>query len=390
MSVTLEEYELQLWSCLNCYCGLCVESCPPYRALKNEIVSARGLAQIGLAVLSGDLKLEDLSNEIIFACTGCRWCEYVCSMNTPLYIQQHGTRRNRVSGATMTEILRSQKIEQGGEIPKEIIDVLVNISEYGNPYGGIKRVKDDWVANLTMILGNEDTILYAGAMVPYEVTARKMAESVIEVLKAGRLRFAMLGSEERDSGAFARMLGEEGLFFDLVDQVTSVFRRHNLKRIICLSPHDYDTFLHYYGELRHIEIKHYTQVIAEMIDNGAIRLNKPLHKRITYHDPCYLGRQNFVHQEPRKILQGIPGIEFVEMKRSKEEGFCCGGGGTGLFLNLPRVTIDSSRADQIHEVNADIVAVACPICYQMLDAAMKTRNYSIQVTDIAQLVLEAL
>jgi Fe-S oxidoreductase len=290
----------------------------------------------------------------------------------------------------MTEILRSLKIEQGGEIPKEIMDALINISEYGNPYGGLKQAKDDWVATLDLTLGNEDTILYVGAMVPYEVTARKMAEAVIAVLKAGGLHFAMLGSDERDSGAFARMCGEEGLFLDLVDHVTEVCKVHNLKRIICLSPHDYDTFLHYYGDFGGTEIKHYTQVLGEMIENGSIQPKKPFHRRVTYHDPCYLGRQNFIHQEPRKILASIPGIELVEMKRSREEGFCCGGGGTGLFLNLPRVTIDRTRADQIHDVNPDIVAVACPICYQMLDAAMKTRNYSIQVTDIAELVLQSL
>jgi len=120
MSATLEEYEPQLWSCLNCYCGLCVESCPPYRALKNEIVSARGLAQIGLSLLNKDLKLEDLSNDILFSCTGCRWCEYVCSMNTPFYIQQHGTRRNRVGGATMTEILRSSRSSKVAKYPKRL------------------------------------------------------------------------------------------------------------------------------------------------------------------------------------------------------------------------------------------------------------------------------
>ena len=389
-STTLEEYEPQLWSCLNCYCGLCVESCPSYRELKNEIVSARGLAQIGLALLTGDLKPEELSDEILFACTGCGWCEWVCSMNTPVYIQKHGTRATRVSGATMTEILRSHKIEQEGEIPKEIMDTLINLSEYGNPYGGVKRIKDDWVSELGLTLSDEETILYVGAMAPYEASAGKMAETIIEVLKAGNLPFAMLGSAERDSGAFARMLGEEGLFMDLVEQTTQVFKERKVKSIICLSPHDYDTFLHYYEDIDDIEIKHYTQILAEMITNGTLHFEKKLPKRVTYHDPCYLGRQNDIYEAPREILQSIPGLELIEMKRSKEDGFCCGGGGTGLFLDLPRICIDRSRADQINEVNPDCLAVACPICLQMLDAAMKSRNYAIEVKDIAQLVKEGL
>jgi Fe-S oxidoreductase len=311
-------------------------------------------------------------------------------MNTPVYIQQHGTRKTKVSGAVMAELLRSLKIEEGGRIPGELTDTLTNIAKYDNPYGLPKKIKDDWVSGLGMSRDEEDTILYVGSLVPYEPSATEMAEALVEVLKAGNLAFGMLGSAERDSGAFARMLGEEGLFMDSVEQITGTFKKHKVKKIMCLSPHDYDTFLHYYEDIDAIEIEHYTQVLAEMIENGTLHLSKELPRRVTYHDPCYLGRQNSLYDEPRKILRSLPGLDLVEMKRSKEDGFCCGGGGTGLFLDLPRISIDRSRANQVNEVSPDCLAVACPICLQMLNAAMKSRNYAIEVKDIAQLVREAL
>jgi Fe-S oxidoreductase len=217
-----------------------------------------------------------------------------------------------------------------------------------------------------------------------------MAEAIIHCLKAGDLRFGMLGSEERESGAFARMMGEEWLFSELMEHNTQVFKAHGIKKIICVSPHDYDAFIHYYEDLGIIEVKHYTQVLNEMIEDGKITLKKELNKKITYQDPCYLGRQNNIYEEPRKILNSIPGVEIIEMERSRDTSYCCGGGGTGLILELENENIDKTRADQIKEVNPDFVAVACPNCYQMLDSAIKSRGYDIEVKDIAQFVKEVL
>jgi Fe-S oxidoreductase len=389
-SATLEEYAPQLWSCQNCFCGLCMESCPAYRELHTEAVSARGLAQIGLALLSGELELSELSDEMFYSCIGCRWCETVCSMNTPIYIKRHGTRRTKVSGATMAEVFRSMKILEGGKIPMEVRNALTSLIRYGNPYGVGERAKDDWVASLDLPTDDRKTILYVGATVPYEDRSLKMAEALITVLRTGQFQFAMLGSQERDSGAFARMMGEESLFAEMAEHNTKVFKEHGVKHIVCLSPHDYDVFNHYYEGINDIEVKHYTHVLSEMIEGGKIKLRKTLKTRVTYHDPCYLGRQNSVYDEPRRILQSVPGLELVEMERSRETALCCGGGGTGLFLELPHVNIDKTRADQIKEVSPDCVAVACPNCYQMLDGAMKSRNYDVEVNDIAQLVMKAL
>jgi len=358
--------------------------------LHTEAVTARGLAQIGLALLSGDLKVSQLTDEILYACVGCRWCETVCSMNTPVYIKRNGSRKTRVSGATMAEILRSLQVSETGKIPIEIKNALVSLSRYGNPYGLSEKSKDVWVSTLELALKGEDTIFYGGATVPYDHNSRRMAEAVITLLKAGQIQFAMLGSQEKDSGAFARMMGEHYLFLEMKKHHMNNFPNHQLKQIICLSPHDYDTFRHDYKNMGSLDVAHYTQILWKLIQDGTFRFSRRINRKVTYHDPCYLGRQNHIYEEPRMILRSIPGVELVEMNLSGETSWCCGGGGTGLFLELPNLNIDKERADQIKEANPDCVAVSCPNCYQMLDAALKSRNYEIEVKDIAELVLEAL
>jgi len=384
-----EQYIVQSQTCMNCYCGLCVTYCPAFEEIKDESVSARGLAQIMDAVNRGELNLEGLPDEVIYSCTGCRWCEWNCSLNTPLYITQHGDRTTKISGATMTEIMRSIKVERG-RIPQVIKDALDNIIRVGNPYGKSKDSKDKWVEDLGCKLSGEDTLLYVGSMVPYEDRSTKMAEALIELLTKGKFKFSMLGGDEADSGALARYMGEEGLFAELVERLAGLFEEKGIKKVICLSPHDYDTFLSCYQKDGSIEFRHYSEVLLELIKDKKIELKKNLNKVVTYHDPCYLGRKLGIYEPPREVLKGIPGLRLVEMERSRETAYCCSGGGTGLWYELPRFHMNYTRVDQAKEKEPDYLAVACPICLQMLDDGVKTRNYDFQVKDIAQIVLEAL
>jgi len=385
---SLQDYEPQLWTCLNCFCGLCVESCPVFIEARNEIGAARGLAQIGLAFMSGELSLDDLSDFITYSCTGCRWCEWNCSLNKPLFIEQNGNRRIKVSGATTAELFRALKTEKG-QVPTQVRDALNNLAKLGNPYGGSKQAKDKWAADLGL-KDKAENLLYFGATVPYEDRATKMAEALVAVLKAAGLDLAALGGKEADSGAFAMMMGEEGLFMEMADQNAKNIKNLGVKRLICLSPHDYDAFLAFYPDLEGLEIKHYTQVLAELLEAGRLKPTKKIDRKVAYHDPCYLGRKNNIYEEPRQVLGAIPGIELVEMKKNRSTAYCCGGGGTGLFYDLPKVNMNMSRSDQAQAVGAQVMAVACPICLQMLDDGVKSRGYQLEVKDVAQLLKEAL
>lgn len=387
-TVSLEDYEPQLWTCVNCFCGFCVQKCPAYVELQNEAVTARGIAQIGLSLLVEAIALSELSDELLYACTGCGWCEFECSLNTPAVIRRTGNRKTKISGATTTEILRSMNLERG-VIPKAVKDALENIVNLGNPYGGPRAAKAKWVEALGCKFGGESTVLYVGSTVPYEDRATKMAESLIFILKKANVKFFMNGSEDNDSGAFARYMGEEGLFEQLVEKNSRLFRENRAEKIICLSPHDYDVFVRFY-ELDGVDIQHYTKTLWELIEDGRIELRKEINKTITYQDPCYLGRKHNIYDQPRSILKSIKGATFVEMNLNKERAYCCGGGGAGLWYPVPNVDMNYTRVDHAEEKNVQYLAVACPICLQMLDDGVKARDYEAAVKDISEIVVEAL
>jgi len=389
-SFDLEEYKPTLLTCIYCYCGLCIEGCPVYRVTLNESYATRGLSQIAYALLSGDIDLKDIPDSLVYACTGCRWCEWNCSMNTPRYIVEHGNRLNKVSGATITELFRAMRVESG-EIPTQIKDALNSLIKFGNPYGLPKDKKDKWVEERGLKLNGQDTVLYVGALVPYEERATAEANALIDVLQNAGIEFGIIGGEELDSGAFARPMGEEGMFREMVEHNIELFKENNIKKIICLSPHDYDTFKSYYEDLDGVEVKHYTEVLWELIEAGKIKPVKDLRKKVTYHDPCYLGRRHEIFDIPRNILKSIPGLELVEVKGwTRERSFCCGGGGVGLFYKPPGINLDLIRADQLKETGAELVAVACPQCHQTLEDAMKTRDYNIEVKSIAEIIKDVI
>jgi Fe-S oxidoreductase len=385
--VDFESYLPQMQGCVNCYCGLCVAYCPALEETKSESLAARGLAQILDAVNKGEIPFDDIPDEVIYACTGCRWCEWNCSQNTPLFIQQHGDRTTKISGATFTEVMRAMRVEKGN-VPTVVKDALDNLGKVGNPYGKSKGSKDKWVEGLGLNK-TEDTVLYVGSGVPYEERSTRMAEALVEVLKKAGVKFSIIGGDESDSGALARYMGEEGLAEELVEQNAKLIKEKGIKRIIALSAHDYDAFVNYYG-LDGVEVKHYTVTLLELIKDGKLKLSKRVNKRVTYHDACYLGRKNDIYEQPRDVLKSIPGLELVEMDRNRSMAFCCGGGGTGVWYELPRIHMNYTRVDQAKEVNPDYLAVACPVCLQMLDDGVKFRNYDIAVKDLAQIVLEAL
>ena len=131
-------------------------------------------------------------------------------------------------------------------------------------------------------------------------------------------------------------------------------------------------------------------MLLELIENKKIEPKKTLNKRVTYQDPCYLGRKHDIYEPPRKVLESIPGVELVEMERNREMAYCCGGGGAGLWYELPRIHMNYTRVDQASEKKADYLAVACPICLQMLDDGVKFKNHDMAVKDIAQILAEAI
>ena len=174
----------------------------------------------------------------------------------------------------------------------------------------------------------------------------------------------------------------------------TTFEEKEVKRIITASPHCYNAFTKDYKAFdAAYEVRHYTLLLKDLIDKGKIKLTNSVEKRVTYHDPCYLGRHNNIYEEPRDVLRAIPGIEFIEMERNRESSLCCGGGGGGLWNEVPAdERFSVLRVEEAAETGAEIIAAACPYCISMFEDALKTvgKEEEMKVMDISEIVLQSL
>lgn len=220
-----------------------------------------------------------------------------------------------------------------------------------------------------------------------------MARSVAGLLKKLGVSFGILGEGENCDGNEARSLGEKGVFQSLAEQNTQSFQQLGVKKVITLSPHAYHAFKNDYPKDPYsFEVFHYTQILAMQAKRSS-GLPSPSSLRVTYHDPCYLGRHNQEYQAPRRVLKSIPGLQLLEMGRIKENAFCCGGGGGNFFTDLLGSGPESPARARVHEAadtGASVLAVACPNCAKMLEDAAKAENLDqrISVKEISEIIQE--
>jgi len=213
-------------------------------------------------------------------------------------------------------------------------------------------------------------------------------------LNSLRVNYATLGMEEWCCGDHMLRMGEKGLFEELALHNIEMFKKFEGEKIVTLSPHCYNTFKNDkpYADEK-LNVQHYTQFLAEAVQEGKIKLPKPFKKKVAYHDPCFLGKRNDVYDAPRQILQAINGLELVEMKRTKQSSFCCGGGAGRVWTEeaVPEKRPCVDRVKEALEVNVDVIAVACPFCVTTLEDAVKVLDVEnkIAVKDVLELMKEA-
>jgi Fe-S oxidoreductase len=214
------------------------------------------------------------------------------------------------------------------------------------------------------------------------------------LLKAG-VSFGVLGSKEICDGNEVEMLGEDGLLEELAEKNIKQFSDLGVKRIITLSPHSYNALKNTYPKFGgDYKVFHYTQILRDLIKTGKLAVSDSPKARVTFHDPCFLGRWNQEYDAPRKVLKTLTGIEFIEMEMNKKGALCCGGGAGNFFMDLLGGSDESPariRARQAHAVGADILAVACPNCLTMLEDAVKVEGLEekIKVRDIAEIICDS-
>lgn len=321
-----------------------------------------------------------LDEEAVWACTTCRACMEMC----PVYVEQM-----EIIGEMRRGLIES------GETPPDVRDFLQNIQKQKNPWGEGKFKRDQWIKKSEIEIPSVkenpefEWLWFVGCAHSFDNRNIPVARKLARLLNDLEVNYAVLGREEGCCGNDVRRVGEEGLFQVLMEENMQTFEKYGVERLFATSPHCYNTFK---NEYEGYEVKFVLEILYDAIKSGKLELKHPVNKRVTFHDPCYLGRYNGIYDLPREILKAIPGVELVEMPRNREKSFCCGAGGGNLVREYPGEDRPNNiRAREAASTNAEILAVACPFCMIMLEDGVKTEKLDdrIQVLDVIELVYES-
>ena len=361
-----------LFPCIQC--GKCTGSCPisvisPHfniRKLLYEILNSEG---------------EDIAQkkEMLWDCSTCTTCVVRCP--------------KEVDPANLVISMRSVLVEDG-QVPPKIRDVLKSISIRGNPWNIGQEKRSEWAEGLEIkSIADAEILYYVGCTVAFDPRLQKIAKALAKTLAKAGINFGTLGNDEVCCGNEIRRMGDIWSFDALKEMNIEMFKQFPIKQIITSSPHCYNTFKNEYTELD-IEVKHYTQIIPDLIKKKKLSFSKKFEKTVTYHDPCFLGRQNQIFDEPRDILKSIPSLNFVEMDRARERALCCEGGGGRMWIEAFETMERTAtiRGKEAMDCGADILATACPFCLLTLEDAVKSGELEdkIQILDIIEIVSQAI
>ncbi len=382
------QYEEIIHRCFRCgYCKFTSDysdfNCPTYRKFRFETFSPGGRMWLIRAWLNKEIENSERFQEILFSCATCANCVEHC-------IFTFSEDLVNIFMAAREELVNK------GIIPPPVRDYLKNITINGNPYKEPAGERGNWAKGTAVErYDGQEYLFYIGDVGSYDERGKKIAKAVAGLLIRGGISFGILGEREISDGNEVKTLGEVGLFQYLAEQNISLFHDLGVKKIITLDPHALNAFRKFYPAAGgNFEVYHYSQVLLPLIRSRKLPLGK-YRSRVTYHDPCYLGRHNGEYEAPRKILQAINGLEFVEMEQHGENGFCCGGGGGNFFTDILGGGADAPnriRVNQALETGADIIAVACPQCAKMLEDGLKAEELEdrLEVLDLAEIITRAL
>jgi Fe-S oxidoreductase len=356
-----------------CYqCGLCDTVCPWNRVRTFSIRNIVRQATFGLPEIEG---------EDIWRCTTCGNCPQRCPRGVEII--DVGVSLRRVAS-------------EAGVFPAPIHTVAASLGAEGNPFGETRAKRADWAEGLSVKTFTEgmQVLYFPGCYLSYDPRLRKVAAATANILNKAGVDFGILGSKENCCGESIRKTGDEQLFKRLARENIKTFIENGVKKILVSSPHCYHTFKNEYPEFKvNFEVVHVSQYLFELIKEGRLELTKEYGKKVTYHDPCYLGRHNGIYDEPREVLKKIPGLELIEMADSREDSLCCGGGGGRIWMDTPKgERFSDLRLEQAIEVGAEVLVTSCPYCITNFEDSRLTLEDSevIEIKDITEIIQEVI
>jgi len=386
----------ELFSGLACAeCGRCDRACPSFAcgeplSPKQFIHHVKELVLGSSQGAAADNSKKFLGNvvkpEDIWACTTCASCMEVCPVfneHIPLVIEMR------------------RKLVSEGEVQPRLQEAFTNLTRYGNSFGQSERKRAVWTQNLGFKPKDArkepvQWLWYLGEYACYHPALLEVTCSVARTLRTAGVDYGIIYEAERNSGNDVRRVGEEGLFELLRQKNTATLLQAHFNNLFTTDPHVYNTFKNEYPDLNHGRhpVSHYTELLATLFNRGELRTARKLPYRVTYHDPCYLGRYNGVYDPPRAVLQAL-GVKLVEMPHSRRHSFCCGGGGGRVWMEDIGEAHSRPSESRVREAasldGVQYLVVACPKDYVMFTDALKTTNLEgkLAVKDIAELVEEA-
>jgi len=265
-----------------------------------------------------------------------------------------------------------------GRYPDSIRLALKSIAAASNPAGESPEKRAEWSEKINVPTFAPDMeVLYFSCCIPaYDAKVRRMATNLSGIFQKLGIGFGTLGTAEKCCGESVRKCGNEELFTSLANSNIEAFKQAGVKKVVVSSPHCFYTFKNEYPALgAEFEVMHYTQYLAQLVREGRLTFTKQVNKRVSYHDPCYLGRHSEVYDDPRYLLQSIPGLDFVELANNRDDSICCGGGGGRVWAETKKgERFSELRIDQATDVQADVLATCCPYCILMLDDSLLTKG----------------
>lgn len=397
---TLEDYREMAWG--DARCNWCMnqwgwnvksskynEICPEFRYKRFFAYSAMGKFHIIRALLEGDFDYSDSEKllDISYNCTSCGACEMNC------------LRLNEKEPLKAAEALRARLVELGiGPLPPHK-ELLNSIKNYDNPWLKPRSKRKDWAKGLEVKDAAKEPceyLFFAGCTPSFDPLVQHEIVNVIKVLNKSDVSVGIFGEKEICCGSPAIRIGDRQTFFSLVKRNIELFNEYGVKKIITHCAGCHHALKYDFPEVPdmpdiNFEVVHITDVLSNLIEEGRVVFKKEVPMSVTWHDPCHIGRHGGVYEQPRKILNAIPGIKLIEMERIKDQAWCCGAGG-GVRTAYPELAFRtaSERIEEAKETGAEAIATCCPYCEQNLSDPLKRNKEKIKMYDLMDIMLMAL
>jgi Fe-S oxidoreductase len=386
-------------------CGRCTASCPAHitgkklspkkiiidirhrTAEKGRLLldgpSASAVQEGGEDILENILLNKYITPEELFACTTCMACMQECPVN--------------IEHVSAIVELRRSLVLMESNFPPEVQVVFKNLETNFSPWAFPASSRADWAAGMNIPLQSQtqdaEILFWVGCAGAFDARYTKVTQAFAQLMQKAGIKFAILGTEEKCTGDSARRIGNEYLAQMLMKDNIATLNNYQVKKIVTTCPHCFNTLKNEYPQFGgSYEVIHHTDFLVKLINEGRLKISKEEAAKVTFHDSCYLGRYNDIYDQPRVILDTIPGVNIIEMQRTKSKGLCCGAGGGRMWMEEHEgKRINVERTEEALAVKPDIIGTACPFCMTMLEDGVKDKEATetVKVKDVAEMLLAA-